>query len=264
MDINRAKKIVEVVLDSYDRREGLFTNLVNIEENIPLKSGDKQKSLFLFFVTNIDHGTKSKLLYAGAQELWKKNKTYFDPKQLVKFDKDELAEILANYLKPRYPNVAAIRWQKNSELLLNKYNGDPRNMFDAEEANVVLKRIKEFRGMGEKTGGLFFRSMVNTLGYEYWDINEIMQPVDVHDMRLSYILGVLDREESKNIHRVRVIWNEACSQAGKNWLLFDKALWLIGSEGCNNKKCDECSVGKFCKQKADTTQEKIKKVFGFF
>ena len=40
-----------------------------------------------------------------------------------------------------------------------------------------------------------------------------------------------------NINKVKKVWNIACKDAGVSWLEFDKALWLLGSEGKpSNKK----------------------------
>ena len=40
-----------------------------------------------------------------------------------------------------------------------------------------------------------------------------------------------------NINKVKKVWNTACKDAGVSWLTFDKALWLLGSEGKpSNKK----------------------------
>ncbi len=36
---------------------------------------------------------------------------------------------------------------------------------------------------------------------------------------------------AKNINLVKRVWQDACIKAGQSWLVFDKALWLLGSEG---------------------------------
>ena len=42
----------------------------------------------------------------------------------------------------------------------------------------------------------------------------------------------------KNINFVKQLWNEACVKSEKSWLVFDKALWLLGSEGRPKTKKD--------------------------
>jgi len=149
--------------------------------------------------------------------------------------------VLQKYLHPRYINEAVKRFKVNTDTLVIKYDSDPRNIFKkVQSAQEVIKRLKVFRGFGPKIGNFFVRTMINTYNYSYSDIGTILPPVDVHDVRIAYLLGYTpeDRMSQKNITYVKKLWNDACLKSGESWLVFDKALWLLGSEGKPKSKED--------------------------
>ena len=137
---------------------------------------------------------------------------------------------MQKYLHPRYINEAVKRFKFNTDVLVSKYNGDPRNIFEkVSSAQEVIKRLKNFRGFDPKIGNLFVRTMINTYNYFYPDIESILPPVDVHDVRIAYLLGCTpeDQMTQNNINYVKKLWNDACLKSGESWLVFDKALWLL-------------------------------------
>ncbi len=100
--------------------------------------------------------------------------------------------------------------------------------------------IWEFRGFGPKTGSLFFRSMVTTFNLDLENLDKVLQPVDMHDVRIAYLMGFVSGNEmtDANIRLVKELWNKACIDANVNWLTFDKALWLLGAIGKPESKED--------------------------
>ena len=228
------ERIVLLIAKAYKARKGVFVKLVNAENHIPKNTTPRQKTLFLFYVIQLDYATKSQRLYQGAKDMWHYNKKYFTPEVIIKTSNSEMKGMLNKYLKPRYINEAVKRWKINSAKLLDYYKGDPVNIFrDTNYAKEVMKRIGKFRGFGPKIGNFFFRSMVNTFNFKLKNLEEISQPVDVHDIRLTYEWGFINskRMTPKNIRRVKDIWQEACKKAKISWLIFDRALWILGSEG---------------------------------
>jgi len=73
--------------------------------------------------------------------------------------------------------------------------------------------------------------MVNTFNFKLNNINKVTQPVDRHDIRLTYNWGLIESKDinQKNINKVKKIWEKACNDAGKSWLIFDRAMWVWGS-----------------------------------
>jgi endonuclease III len=188
----------------------------------------------------LDYAIKSQLLYEGALKLIVVNPKFFLPTTILGLSDEELTKFLATYLRPRYINEAVFRYKANSQKLKDQYGGDPQRIFNDSDATKVLKRIWEFRGFGPKTGNLFFRSMVTTFNNRYSNIDSVLPPVDMHDVRIANKMGYVasDDMSEKNVQRVKELWNKACLDAGVNWLIFDKALWLLGSVGRPESKED--------------------------
>jgi len=234
-------EFVKVVVTQYTNGRGIFAKKVNAEELIPLDLDDLHKALYIFYVLQLDYAMKSQLLYSGASRLYKENNEFFTPAHIASLDEHVLAKYLKEYLRPRYINEAVTRYRINSKVLLNKYQGDPRRIFEGVSfCQDVVKRLKDFRGFGPKIGNFFVRTMVNTFNYNFADIDTTLPPVDIHDVKIAYLLGYTDSEQmsQKNIDFVKKLWNKACVDSGESWLIFDKALWLLGSEGRPKTKED--------------------------
>lgn len=225
--------LVKTITHAYRQKKGVFEKRVNAEDHLPEHSSYLEKARFLFFVIQLDYSVKSQNLYAGAKKLWQENNKYFSPVFILNLSQDNLVTILKAYLKPRYINEAVNRWQINAAGLLEKYSGNPLLIFKEKSAIEILKRIQQFRGFGPKIGNFFFRAMVNTFNLEFDDIEDIPQPVDVHDIRLTFEWGLIDNKRltQKNVQKTQKVWQKACKKTGISWLEFDKALWLLGSEG---------------------------------
>ncbi|MBU0975602.1 MAG: hypothetical protein ABIE03_04810 [Patescibacteria group bacterium] len=226
--------LVEIIFEAYKKKIGVFKKRINAEDLLPRDTSKKEKALFLFYVIQLDYSIKSQTLYAGAERLWDDDSSFFFPDYISKAEKNTLRSTLEEYLKPRYMNEAVKRWKINSKKLLNEYEGNPLKIFDNKlSAKTVLEHIREFRGFGPKIGNFFLRAIVNTFDLRLENIEDISQPVDVHDIRLTYEWGFIpdSKVSQKNIRLTQEIWQKACKKAKISWLVFDKALWLLGSEG---------------------------------
>ena len=60
------------------------------------------------------------------------------------------------------------------------------------------------------------------------------------DVRIAKFMGFVESDQmtERNIRLVKEMWSNACKEAHVNWLIFDKALWLLGSIGKPNSKED--------------------------
>ncbi len=239
--ISTSDQFAKILVAAFNRGQGIFSNKVNVEDCVPKKFSDLDKSLFLFFVVQLDYATKSQKLYAGANALVSKKPDFFNPRCLQDLSNPRLRNFLIRYLKPRYPNEAVQRYKINAGILLDKYEGNPLNILrKSRSAAEALKKIRTFRGFGPKIGNLFLRSMISLFDPPFADIQEILPPVDIHDVRIAYLLGFVNTESmaEKNINQVKTLWNRACRDAGVNWITFDRALWLLGSGGRPKSKQD--------------------------
>lgn len=226
--------LVRLITEAYHKKQGVFENQVNAENFVPKNASRLQKALFLFYIIQLDYAVRSKLLYSRANQLWKKDNKYFDPAYIKKLESSKLKIILERNLKPRYVNEAVKRWETNTKKLISEYASDPLGIFNvSQDALIIIKKIYSFRGFGPKTGNFFFRSMVNTFDLKLKNIDKISQPVDIHDIRLTYEWGLISSDivNNENIRKTKSIWQKACKDTHISWLTFDRALWILGSEG---------------------------------
>lgn len=237
----RPEVFVKLVAEAYRNNAGIFERKLNAEDLTPPNASDLEKSLYLFYVIQLDYATKSQKLYKGAKRLFEANRPFFTPEYIASLPEERLKEQIEEYLKPRYINEAIRRYKINSKFLLEEYGGDPRDIFEkSNTAQETLGKVRKFRGFGPKIANFFIRTMVNTFGFSYPDVENILPPVDVHDVRIAYLMGFIESKEmiAKNINEVKNCWSIACKEAKESWLEFDKALWLIGSEGKPKTKQD--------------------------
>ena len=227
-------QFVKAVTLAYENGYGIFKNKVNAEDLVPHNASGKEKALYLFYVIQLDYSTRSQRLYEGAKRLFEAERNFFKPTYILSLPQKKLEKHLVEYFRPRYINEAIRRFRKNSQILNESYDGDPRSIFGkSKTAAEALKRVGEFRGFGPKIGNFFVRTMINTFDYKFADVEEILPPVDVWDVRIAFLMGFVESDNmgTANIRAVKELWSKACRDGSVSWLTFDKALWLLGSEG---------------------------------
>jgi endonuclease III len=233
-----ATSIAEMIVQAYKDSRGVFTNKVNAEDLVP-STTPKNKSQFLFWVIQMDYSTKSSVLYKHANNLWSRIPEWVTTDYILSLSKKDLTSMIREELHPRYPNEIFLRFRTNAKKLKDKYSSQSMNIIDASNsASELLQKIRSFRGFGPKLGNFLTRTYLDMFNLEYEDIDCIMPPVDIHDVRLTYEWGLVASMEmtTTNINRVKKIWSQACLEANLSWIQFDKALWLIGSEGQQTNK----------------------------
>jgi len=255
----RARRIIKVLLSSFENRESVFSDTKELLENqVPhnIQYKSKQHANFLFYLISQDHGTKSSKLYDRAKSLYVNYPENFEPKFIVEKYASEDSENLVNFLKlmgVRYPNNSAKFWYRNSEMLVNQYDGDARKIFDSDDGLEILRNIKKFYGFGPKISGLLFRVFVGIGIAHPNNIEKIDFPTDIHDTRIAALTEIVDIPtditEENYAPFVRIAqnaWQKACRDEGINWLQIDRALWILGSKGCVNERHDDCPIKDYC------------------
>jgi len=255
----RARKIIKVLLSSFETREGVFSDTKELLENqIPLsiQYKSKQHANFLFYLISQDHGTKSSKLYDRAKNLYVSYPENFEPKSILKNYASEESKNLVNFLKlmgVRYPINSARFWYRNSEMLFNQYDNDARNIFDSDDGLEILKNIKKFYGFGPKISGLLFRVFVGIGIAHPRNIEEIDFPTDIHDTRIAALTeivdiptGITEGNYAPFVKIAQNAWQKACRDEGINWLQIDRALWILGSKGCVNERHHDCPIKNHC------------------
>lgn len=262
LDIERAEFVVRQLLREFEDNHGIFEDTSDLLE-FQIPDGVQPTSLeharFLFYLIAQDYGTKSARLYAKAKSLYDSNPELFDPTYVVakygSADDPRLAEDTGVPLSTRFPKETAKRWYVNSEKLLQEYEGDPRKIFaTSEDARIVFKRIRSFRGFGPKIGGLLLRTFLGCKFATLEHVDEVLVPVDIHDSRIAFYTGaakIVNNDEQvqdyyKYALQIQHLWSQACNSAHLDWLQVDRALWLLGSRGCVKLRCAECPLANMC------------------
>ncbi|MCA9730917.1 MAG: hypothetical protein H6696_14220 [Deferribacteres bacterium] len=261
----RAKEIVLRLQQAFTRREGLLSEVSDLVENqIPdnVEHLSFEHASFLFYIVSNDHGMKSTRLYDRAKELYYNAPDLFDPLKVLETfsgpEDERLLELTGNPLGTRYPKQTAKSWYINSEKLITDFDASPVILFQcSHNAGELLKKIVSFRGYGPKTGGMLLRAIVG-LGFNKLNgMENVLVPVDIHDSRISFYTGMVhienDRSSRKTsidyysyVRDIQQILLDTCNSSNISWLDVDRALWLIGSRGCVNKKCINCPLNEWC------------------
>lgn len=226
-------EIVNQICNAYINNHGIFKEKHNAEDLVPKTSKENQIQ-FLFWVIQMDYATKSSRLYENANKLYKSDPNWIKSKYISEISDKDLYKLIQQNLRPRYTNEIVKRFKINCKSLEEKYSGKAINIVkSSNSAKELLVNIKEFRGFGDKLANFLTRTYIDLLDLKYKDLEDILQPVDVHDVRLSYEWGLIKVKEmtKKNIFKVKEIWQNACIESKNSWIIFDKALWLIGSSG---------------------------------
>ena len=270
IDKIRAELVVQRVHEAFKQGKGLLAETADLVENqIPngVTPLSKEHALFLFYIVANDHGMKSSRLYTQAKKLFAEHKELYAPKYVIDNfsspDDPKLIEMTGKYLGTRYPKETAKSWFLNSQELLDKYDGDARKLLTStQDAKVLIKRIKAFRGYGPKIGGMFLRAAIGLGFAKVSGIDEVLVPVDIHDSRISFLTGIVrDNKNDKEklnyydyVTQVQKILLNTCNSLNLEWLDTDRALWLIGSRGCVNKRCVLCPLSDLCEVGQVVTQ----------
>jgi endonuclease III len=259
-DYKEGIEAAQQIVDAYLHNRGVFADTRDLLENqLPVGVAPKtcEHSNFLFFLISQDHGVKSRLLYQRAKDLFQEDPGLFDPGIIVSRFSHAQPEVLrttiASRLGTRYPNETARQWYENAVALADQYRSDARNIFSMSRDSVeAMRRIRALRGFGPKTGALLFRTFYGCGFFQLPRKEEVEIPVDIHDTRIAYTIGLLIIDPSpqeitsgnymRYASAAQQAWITVCRRAQLDWLVLDRALWLLGSRGCSPDVYLTCCV----------------------
>ncbi len=227
------EQIVLDICNAYNNNLGIFIDKTNAEDIVP--NIDKEQQIqFLFWIIQMDYATKSSKLYQNANKLFSMNNLWLNPQYFLNISNEELLDFVRTNFRPRYANEIVKRFKANAKKLVDEYSGLAINIINTSDSAIeLLSKIKEFRGFGDKLANFLLRTYIDLLKLKYSDVDKVLPPVDIHDVRLTYEWGFIQNKEmtQKNINQVKELWSNACIETKQSWIVFDKALWLIGSKG---------------------------------
>lgn len=258
VDYSKAFKIGKKLLDQFYNRKGFFANYSMPEYVLPrkLEEGTREHALFLTYVISIDYMTDAVKLWErsrGAYELYPER---FTPEEILNLSPRTIENTVKG-LGARFYSNAAKTWIKISRLLVDKYDGDPRNMTRKPLEIVEVKnRLKEFPYLrGNKLSNFYIRAMGETGLFRVKNLNELDIPVDKQVARFTMYTGVLKLLSEQFIgcaqdEPLRSLIEEAWRNAAKKldtapWKL-DEPVWTVGSKLCSGRKCGKCPVKELC------------------
>lgn len=187
----------------------------------------------------------------------------FDPAQVVLRGDKATQKACLEFFRPRgYCRDAIPKWSHNSQIIMNN-GGDVRNFFDKfdGDANATAKAIyvrnraktweKEgtFWGYGQKLTHLAIQ-WISLYGlYDFKNIEHL--PVDFQTARIAIQTDALTLTGEVNADEViaRTLMpgiRKICLEKGIDPREISQALWTFGSEGCNNKRHEDCPLANIC------------------
>lgn len=168
------------------------TQVPQDEKNMPktLERGGREHAMFLWNVcAYMRGGTDSGFAVSALGKLYDNRPELFLPETILAVSQDEIAKEL-NGVGLGFQYTAAKQWHQNSNLLLEKYDGDPRNIFNGvDNYDELVDRVKN-KG-GNRGGFLGFREKMTSMAAYYLMEAGLVEefpfpvPVDIHVMRVS-------------------------------------------------------------------------------
>ena len=169
IDWSKAVKIADKLLDLFYNRKGFFKNYSMPEYILPrnLVKGSREHALYLTYVISIDYMTNAEKLWRNSRGAYELYPERFKPETIVKMG-DRTVRSFVQGLGARFSTTGATTWKKISTLLLNKYEGDPRNITSQSlMINEIKRRLNEFPYLrGNKLSNFYIRAMGESELYE--------------------------------------------------------------------------------------------------
>lgn len=258
IDDIKAFQIGRRLLDQFHHRKGIFENYSMPEYVLPrnMKGGTRKHALYLTFVISIDYMTDAEKLWRksrGAYELYPER---FTPEEILKLSPRTVG-IFVRGLGARFYSNAAKTWLKISKVLVDEYDGDPRNITrQSLKINEIKKRLRDFPYLrGNKLSNFYIRVMGETGLFKVENLNELDIPVDKQVARFTFYTGVLKllseefvgcAQENPLRKLIEEAWRNAAGRLNTAPWKLDESIWTIGSKLCSGRKCGKCPAEDLC------------------
>ena len=244
--INRDKceTVVEILHNHF--KENMSIANVDYPKDIIFKSDDY--FIYMFYSCLLDYGMKSKVYHKNLIDAYERYPLIFNPHYVIETDEASLKSILVASVHPRYPNIAARKWIKLSQSLI-QYENITKYLESINSFEELVAFIKQIGGYGQKTGGLLAR-IISDSHICNFDCKVESIPIDRHDIEISFLTGISLYRCSKeeDIKKLSDIFVKVCNDIGVNPGDIDKYLWEIGNSFCNRKSCDDCPLTSICRK----------------
>lgn len=252
---DRLDEIVGTLLEARQNNEFPYTldaaNLPQDERNMPpeLPRGGREHANFLWATCYyMRGGIKSTSAFAGLSTIYAKEPELFDPYHAMHDDPTRVTELLKAHGLAFSSTTIGPAWVENARRMVERYDGDPRQIFtDTTHYDVLLSRMKN-NGRGKGFVG-FQEKMVSMITYYLMDSDLIPYfdfplPVDFHVLRVSAANEIITFENvpddgniygEKTLAMLRNMYHDYSVTHGISQLDVCNAVWSLSSAICGSQ-----------------------------
>lgn len=201
-------------------------------------------NIFLFGVV-LDQGIRWEQAWE-APKILKKRLGHLNIKKISQMKPKEMERVMfdSGTALHRYRKVA--RWIVDaSQLLLERYQGDARNIWSDEPSAFELEhRFREFVGIAQKKGSMAVNILVRDRGIPIKGMDKIMIDIsyDRHVRRVFLRTGLIESDSEEALIRAARRLNPR--YPGE----LDGPAWRVGFTWCHpqNPDCSSCRLSSVC------------------
>ena len=260
-DIELATSIGKKLHHEFQNKTGYFQGHIMPEYiKPPIADGSKELALYYTYVIAVDYQTDAHKLWRNSREQYQKSPSMFDPKEVLQTPEPLLIDFVRS-LGARFPSNGAKAWRKISQILLNQYEGDPRNLTKTPtHSNELWKKLDKFPYIrGKKIGTLYLRVMGDLGLFKISNLDSLDVAVDLQVSRFTFYTGTLKPlhvlnscvQEPPVRPAVEKLWRMAAQEVGCAPWHLDQPIWVIAANQCTRQFCGPCPVNEFCEKRFD-------------
>lgn len=236
--LEKVKKLIEY------HNEGILGGEVMPEDSNPqLEKGSEKNYIYFTLPMSLNYQRNSYTLWKAALQTFNDSDTkdVFCPQKVVDMSFTELQERLTKYKVALQKNKQTDIWLTISDTIVDKFQGDIRNLFRWNEYDVI--KIKEYIKQnkkkfpylaGPKISNYWLYVMSNYTDAKLKNVKKITIAPDTHIIQSSIRLGVITEDQIKmgNFReRISEKWDTILEGSGINPIDVHTPLWLWSRNG---------------------------------
>ena len=257
-DVELATEIGKVLHEQFSTKTGYFEGHVMPEYIMPdIEPGSREMALYYTYVLAVDYQTDAHRLWRRSRTQYDAHPEMFEPEVILDTPDDQLRAFVQS-IGARFPKNGAKAWKTISRILIDKYDGDPRNLTRNPITTKELeRRLDQFPYIrGKKIGALFQRVMGDLGLLQISDLDKVDVAVDLQVSRFTFYTGVLKPigNVSGSVQQppirpaIEGVWRQAANNIGIAPWKLDEPIWVIASNQCTGMICGPCPVRGLCER----------------
>ena len=253
-----ATEIGSILHEQFSTKTMYFEGHVMPEYIMPdIEPGSRELALYYTYILAVDYQTDAHRLWRNSRSQYERHPEMFEPEIILATPDEKLRDFVRS-VGARFPTNGASAWKKISRILLNRYDGDPRNLtktpITSSELSTRLDKFPHLRG--PKINPLLQRVMGDLGLLQISDLDRVDVAVDLQVSRFTFYTGALKPlgKLSGSVQQppirpaIENIWRIAASNIGTAPWKLDQPIWVIASNQCTGKMCGPCPVSGLCER----------------